>query len=201
MKIWLDLSPIYSNSGKDCTSSYMNVEPLSITEDIRWIPTSVFMQTAALYVKQFDHGRWLVCHPTGSGRIVVLDSFAYFLFEQFQTPATLLQVLQAVPNWPVEAVERAIAFFLKLGFLQNLYSASSVHEWREDESLTAWMHITNACNLRCPYCYLQKTSENMADDTARRSVNAIFRSASRHNIKHVKLKYAGGEASALFIII
>jgi uncharacterized protein len=35
----------------------------------------------------------------------------------------------------------------------------------------------------------------MAQDTAIESVNAVFRSASKHNFKRVRLKYAGGEAS------
>ena len=35
----------------------------------------------------------------------------------------------------------------------------------------------------------------MAEDTAFRSVDAVFRSAIKHHFKYVKLKYAGGEAS------
>ena len=200
MKIWLEKAPTYYPATGNCecpiySAQQAEIDLLLIAEDIQYIQTGLFKQSTPLYIQQCENERWLVCHPIGSGNIAVLDSLAYFLFEQFQTPTTLSQVMQVVPDWPVETVERAIASFLKLGFLQDLHSGSPVYEWREDESLTVWMHVTNACNLRCPYCYLQKTSENMADDTAQRSVDAVFRSASRHNIKRVKLKYAGGEAS------
>jgi uncharacterized protein len=55
--------------------------------------------------------------------------------------------------------------------------------------------MTNACNLRCDYCYLDKTSDSMPDDTARGAIDAIFRSATKHHFKMVRLRYAGGEAS------
>lgn len=35
----------------------------------------------------------------------------------------------------------------------------------------------------------------MADDTTRRAIDAVFRSAIQHHFNHVQLKYAGGEAS------
>jgi uncharacterized protein len=61
--------------------------------------------------------------------------------------------------------------------------------------LTAWIHITNDCNLRCDYCYLDKTREDLPDDVGRRAIDAVFRSALKHHIHNIKLKYAGGEAS------
>ncbi|GHO92586.1 hypothetical protein KSF_026340 [Reticulibacter mediterranei] len=63
------------------------------------------------------------------------------------------------------------------------------------EQLTAWIHITNDCNLRCDYCYLDKTREDLPEDVGRRAIDAVFRSALKHHIRSVKLKYAGGEAS------
>jgi uncharacterized protein len=61
--------------------------------------------------------------------------------------------------------------------------------------LTAWLHITNACNLRCHYCYIKKSREHMDEETALRAVDAIFRSARQGEYRRVKIKYAGGEAS------
>jgi len=61
------------------------------------------------------------------------------------------------------------------------------------KTLVAWLHITNACNLRCRYCYLRKTNQVMTPETGRAAIDAIFRSALLHNLSSVKLKYAGGE--------
>jgi uncharacterized protein len=60
--------------------------------------------------------------------------------------------------------------------------------------LGVWLHITNQCNLRCSYCYLGKTDEQMDLALGRRALRAVFQSARGQRIKHVILKYAGGEA-------
>jgi uncharacterized protein len=63
------------------------------------------------------------------------------------------------------------------------------------DTLVAWLHITNACNLRCTYCFVDKTSEAMSGDTARAAVDAVLRSAQIHGYHKVQLKYSGGEAT------
>ena len=65
----------------------------------------------------------------------------------------------------------------------------------------AWLHVTNACNLRCTYCYLNKNDEAMSAETGRAAVDAIFRSALQHGYQSIKLKFAGGEASLNFALV
>jgi uncharacterized protein len=61
--------------------------------------------------------------------------------------------------------------------------------------LVAWLHMTNACNLRCSYCYIQKSGESMSAATAHAAIDAVIRSALRHGYPEIAIKYAGGEAS------
>jgi len=60
-------------------------------------------------------------------------------------------------------------------------------------TLTAWLHVTNACNLNCSYCYVQKDAGEMDVATGRTAIETVFRTAVRHGFGAVKLKYAGGE--------
>jgi uncharacterized protein len=200
MKIWLDTSPIYSN-GADCTSpctlSTDLLFPL-IEDDVQQVQTCTLEHAKPLFVQQCDYERWLVCNPIGVGHVIVLDSRAMLLFQQFQLPTTVSQVIHAVPGYSREVVEEIVALFFKSGFLQaiNMPSLSkNKKNVEEAQILTAWLHVTNACNLRCHYCYIHKTSENMAEDTSLKAVDAIFRSAIKHGFKRVRLKYSGGEAS------
>ena len=69
------------------------------------------------------------------------------------------------------------------------------------EQLTAWLHVTNACNLDCPYCYVRKSSAHMSLETGLDAVDTLFRVAQRQGLPKLKLKYAGGEATLHFSLI
>ncbi|MCB9112162.1 MAG: radical SAM protein [Anaerolineales bacterium] len=67
--------------------------------------------------------------------------------------------------------------------------------------LTAWLHLTDRCNLRCSYCYLPHVREDMSSEIGHTAVDAIFRSAVSNGFKQVKLKYAGGEPLLRFSLV
>src|SRR5262249_46375647 len=90
--------------------------------------------------------------------------------------------------------ERAFERLVNLEMLHPL-GKPTTPRLESSRTLTAWLHVTNACNLRCPYCYLNKTSEKMAESVGYAAVHAIIRSALEQDFPGVKLKYAGGEAS------
>ncbi len=60
-------------------------------------------------------------------------------------------------------------------------------------TLSAWLHLTDCCNLRCSYCYLPHDRADMSMETGRAAIEATFRSAIAHHYHQVKFKYAGGE--------
>lgn len=68
-------------------------------------------------------------------------------------------------------------------------------------TLTAWLHITNACNLDCPYCYVRKSSARMSEEIGRKAVDTLFAAAQQRGFETVKLKYAGGEATLHFKLV
>ena len=153
----------------------------------------VIQQAASLHIQPLPAVKTLVCNPTGSGRIAVLDKEAFELLEQVRTPVYLDKALSMYPDKQSEAIRSVLATFHRLGFLSDEQCAPD--PVGTSSTLSAWLHVTNACNLSCNYCYISKTSEHMSDDTSRRAIDAIFRSAVRHRYKQVRLRYAGGEAS------
>lgn len=66
------------------------------------------------------------------------------------------------------------------------------------ETLTAWLHVTNACNLDCPYCYVRKSSAYMSESAGRAALAGLFATATAQGFRGLKLKYAGGEATLHF---
>lgn len=63
----------------------------------------------------------------------------------------------------------------------------------EPAILSAWLHLTDRCNLRCAYCYLPHAPLDMTVETGRAAIAATFRSALAHGYPAIKLKYSGGE--------
>lgn len=56
-------------------------------------------------------------------------------------------------------------------------------------------YIAVSANLRCPYCYINKSAAPIDESVGRAAVAAVVQSAVTHGFSAVKLKYAGGEAS------
>jgi uncharacterized protein len=100
-----------------------------------------------------------------------------------------------VPQTASQDVLQAVHLFVSLGFLRNLDAPTTAVNSQRGQTLSAWVHLTNACNLRYHYCYIAKSSEYMADDTSGSAVDAVIRSATKEDYRYVELMYAGGEAS------
>lgn len=139
--------------------------------------------------KQGEHVRLLdaslpvgwkaLIHPQGPVPLAVLDPQAWAVWQAYAAPRVL----------GVDSLSRDMAV---MGFLQPLHAETKPASARPSR-LTAWLHLTNACNLRCPYCYLRKTPEHMAWDTAKRAIDALVQAAKAHGYPALKIKYAGGE--------
>lgn len=138
-------------------------------------------------------GYRVLFNPLASGGVVVVNEPAYDIFRAFRAPAAIAEVRRCWRDRPDEVAD----VLQRLSRLQLIFPEG--HRPRPDfqagQVLTAWLHVTNGCNLRCPYCYLNKSAQAMDEQTGRAAVEAVVRSALAHGFPAVKLKYAGGEAS------
>ncbi len=207
MKIWLDTISTHQLHS-DQSDTYTENECEEECGDCAHIPKTDHLlpgnefhnfhmkrlkQASPLYLQECTQDDWLACNPQGTGCIVVLDIQAKSLLEQFHEAKLVAEV--QLPDVTRKSIERAVRLLYRAGLLQPYDALPITHEQNKGSMLTAWLHVTNACNLRCNYCYLDKTTENMSADTAFLAVDAIFRSAVQQGFTQVKIKYAGGEAS------
>jgi uncharacterized protein len=125
-----------------------------------------------------------VGHTCGA---VVLNDAAYDLITSFCTARSLNINLAHLKAQEAYAV---LCDLVQLGILQSVHHVAPSPE---DQMLSAWLHITDRCNLRCSYCYLPHVSKDMPLDVGYAAIDAAFRSALQHQYTRVKLKYAGGE--------
>ncbi len=148
-----------------------------------------------LYHASLPDNHTLAFNPLGPAGVVVLNEPARAMLDSFAHPRPLTNATETQlaalgllvpvlnPRSPTPNVQSPIP---------NLLSATT---------LTVWLHVTNACNLRCAYCYLSRSDEAMDEATGRTAIEAVFRSAARQGFGSVKLKYAGGEPTLNFELI
>lgn len=137
--------------------------------------------------------RWMLAfNPQGHAGVVVLDQTAWTILSRFRQPRRLNEAIEKGDEvWMVQHGAMQLA---RLGLLQRI-DRPAVTQPRTSQTLTAWLHMTNACNLRCDYCYLKKTPEAIDEVRGRKAIDAVIRSAVAHQFRRVKIKYAGGEAT------
>jgi uncharacterized protein len=155
-----------------------------------------------LYLDQFDDTHWLACNPVQQGSVAVLDREAWMLLDGFRAGCSLQELAEGsaqLEQQVAPASAQMVLLFLALGLvIDTTHPAPQVARRHESATLSAWLHLTNACNMSCSYCYIAKSQEHMSEDVGRRAVDAILRSAVRCGYRHVRLKYAGGEALLRF---
>lgn len=135
--------------------------------------------------------------------IAVLNKAAWDVLSCFSNRAETpmhLQLSNSMGIWGRQVVEDIIAEFVKLRFLvsENAQETSFIER---PNTLTAWLHVTDRCNLRCSYCYLPHHRVDMEPGTGRAAVDATFRSALQNGYQRVKIKYAGGEPLLRFPVL
>jgi uncharacterized protein len=128
----------------------------------------------------------LLFNPGGAFGPVVLNEAAYQHWRTFDQPRPL-----------TDEIARRLA---ELHLLHPVDEAI-VSPATAAQTLVAWLHVTNACNLRCTYCYVNKSDEPMSAETGKAAVDAIFRSAHQNGFRKIQIKYAGGEASLNFKLV
>ncbi len=145
-----------------------------------------------LYRAPLAHEHELAFNAHGRAGVVVLNRPARRVLDAFAMPRTPSQAALTLPDLPQDQVRRATHHLAALDLL-----ALTCHTPRAvpipNHTLIAWLHVADACNLDCTYCYLHKSGELMDDATGRAAVEAVFGAALRHQFQGVKLKYAGGE--------
>lgn len=147
---------------------------------------TTYTQSASTHTTPLPHDFHLAFSPYAPGGPSVLNPAAWERWRAFAAPQPL---------------EQAIDAELARQMLIHPAGAEIRPANGRPQTLTAWIHVTNACNLDCPYCYVRKSSARMELATGRRALDGIFATASKHGFRRVKLKYAGGEATLHFRLI
>lgn len=140
---------------------------------------------------RLDQSHSLVFNPENGAALTVVNGFGREVLESFKKPRRI------VADDDIELIRG----MLNSGLLEVKDDEAEITSYSSIDVLSAWLHLTDRCNLRCSYCYLPHVREDMSSETGHAAIDAIFRSAVANEFKQVKLKYAGGEPLLRFALV
>jgi len=160
---------------------------------------TLWQKPSLLYEQTLNSSHDLFFNPQGPGGPAVLNHTAQNILNFFSYPRSIQDSVTNIPGKDVERTASAIHQMIMLGLLTSPTYIKPLKQ--TPKMLTAWLHVTNECNLRCDYCYITKSPDKMEVEQGRLSVDAVFRSALANGFQSVKLKFAGGESTLNFPLI
>lgn len=145
--------------------------------------TNTLISLPNLNYQKIGNDHFVAFNPENNIDITVINSSIQHILDLFKISRTIAD------NDDIDFINKMIIS----GLLKADDNLNKNSEGNTEQVLSAWLHLTDRCNLRCSYCYLPHVREDMSPETGRAAVNAIFRSALANGFKQIKLKYAGGE--------
>lgn len=140
---------------------------------------------------------WQVVYPH-AGQISILNRPAVEILERFNQAVVPRDMI-----WRPEETD-ALVDLLRQGVIEPIEPVNTKHELRQVnsiQSLSAWLQVTDRCNLRCGYCYIKQSPRELSLATGKAIIDALIRTAQAHSISSIKLKYAGGEPLLRFTLV
>jgi uncharacterized protein len=130
---------------------------------------------------------------------IILNQSALSLLQFFHTPASLHQFRESRSSDDLFS-DAALKKLIELNLLRP--SNYPIPQFTENnDALTVSLHLADACNLSCDYCYLPKTKLRMSLETGFQIIDKVMDSAACNHYKKIKIKYTGGEPLSDFSLI
>lgn len=144
---------------------------------------------------------WSVYAPDVPGMPVVMNGVAFSILKSFEGGGRVCDALArpiADSKLEIEDAVSCVNHFVKRGFVGKntkvcLYEPVDFVRPSDINSFGVWLHLTNKCNLTCPYCFVDKNAASMSDDVILDVANNILDSSIKNNISKIELRLAGGE--------
>ncbi|MGH1364888.1 MAG: radical SAM protein [Calditrichia bacterium] len=179
----------------DCSSLIATNQRSNSAENLDWDKQ---------YVRNFDSLELdngdVVCY-NGQNAPALLCSKVFEILTAFETPSSINQIFKSdAGSFRIKEFGEMVESFISLGLILPLNRIVPRPNEVIDK-LTAWLHITDVCNLSCSYCYLPHNPVTMSIATGKGIIDSVFRSASEQGLEKIQLKYAGGEAMLKLPII
>ena len=171
------------------------IVPANVMNAVDTDDEETYILSGKLYQKDLG-SKVLLFNPDGAGGPILLRGDAKTLLEKCSQGISKKEVLVAMPfSMSVQDRKTFFVFLKKNCIIQRTADASlstTPSEGRK-KGVSIWFHITNDCNLRCPYCFVKKSKDALDKAKIDSFVSSMLESAGKRNYTNITLKFAGGE--------
>lgn len=145
-------------------------------------------------------GRLWAHDPDGVEALALLSTRAWQLLQAAdgRKAAEVIAELQQTHGGTAELWQAELPLLWRNGLLRSPGVAARRPTTRPERVFNTWIHLTNACNLACPYCYIHKSKNHMSDHVVERVLAAIAATAKQGQVDRIHVRYAGGEPMLRF---
>ncbi|MBI2341337.1 MAG: 4Fe-4S cluster-binding domain-containing protein, partial [Deltaproteobacteria bacterium] len=128
-------------------------------------------------------------NPEVSGNPVLINRECSVLLDKCGRGITLKEFLPICPPKLTKQERTAVFAFLK----DYCFTKKTAFNKFSSGDFGVWFHVTNNCNLSCPYCFVNKTRESISKPKINIVVRSLIKAAVERKSKSLKMKFSGGE--------
>ena len=159
--------------------------------------------------KQLKINPYLVLYPLKDGYVLavnhamekgikILNNRQTAFLDLLKNKHTISGLI-SVSGYPEDVVRKLLDIFKETEMIGIPGSFSSPDLPGKPGKIDFWMHTTEACTLKCPYCYIDKTNAgNISTDVLQRFSDKILEAVKKYRLKEVSLRLSGGEPMLRF---
>ena len=163
------------------------------SDDMRWSELRVLRNFGLLH--GVVQGRRFAHNPRQPNALAILSTAAAKMMDAADgRPAGEIARQLARNEQERKALLASLPMLLRNGFVQSS-QPNGVQNGNSEvpRRFDLWVHVTNACNLRCPYCYIHKSADHLEQSAAQRILDTIEATAQAGHYDVIHARYAGGE--------
>jgi uncharacterized protein len=177
-------TPNITLTEKDCDCACADVPSFVSHENTK---KGLFVENKENYLVNLSDNYRLLFNPYAPNGLSVTNKEGW---QRYQSFAEKPQILEQPFDHQLAAQNLLVPLNSDVSFVSN-----------SSPILSAWLHITNTCNLACAYCYIRKSSEKMTEEIGLKAIQNLVNTAKTKDFKILKLKYAGGEPTLDFKLV
>lgn len=157
--------------------------------------TTILKKYPDLFVDRLNNYS-VIYNPISAKGVLVLDISSSIIFDLINNNRTINEICVILKK-KYKNVKKSVIIHKINQLLTNqiIYTETPVvyNPKSTKKSLGVWFHITNQCNLRCTYCFINKTPEAMSLNKGKEVIKKIIFDAKRSLFMEVVINFAGGE--------